>query len=135
MLQEIGFLGCKLETSSIKVYLQFWDTLSPLLDLNWYRQFLGKLIYLIITHPNIMYTVSILSQLQESRRVHWVRALRVLTYIKRSLEQGLIYLRHDHLCIVAYSDIGYADDKGDQKSTTNYCTYISSNLVIWWSQK
>ena len=65
----------------------------------------------------------------------FVRALRVLAYIKRAPGRGLIYRRHDHLCIEAYSDTGYAGDKGDRKSTIGYCTYIGGNLVTWRSQK
>ena len=37
--------------------------------------------------------------------------------------------------IEAYSDAGYAGDKGDRKSTIGYCTYIGGNLVTWRSRK
>ena len=110
---------------------QFWDTSFPLFeDANRYRRLLGKLIYLPVTHPNIVYAVSILSQfMQEPRRVHWEGALRVLAYIKRAPGRGLIYQRHGYLCIEAYSDAGYASDKGDRISTKGYCTYIEGNLL------
>ena len=116
---------------------QVWDTLSPLFDdANRYRKLLGKLIYLTVTRPNIVYAVSVLSQLiQEPRRVHWEGALRVLAYIKQAPGRGLIYRRHGHLRIEAYSNAGYAGDKVDHKSTTSYCTYIGGNLVTWRSQK
>ena len=48
---------------------------------------------------------------------------------------GLIYQRHDHLRIEAYSDVRYVGDKGDRKSTTWYCTYVGGNLVTWHSRK
>ena len=51
------------------------------------------------------------------------------------LAKGFIYRHHDHLHIEAYSYVGYAGDKGDQKSTTRYCTYVGGNLVTWHSQK
>jgi len=34
-----------------------------------------------------------------------------------------------------YSDLGYAGDMGDRKSTTDYCTFIGGNLVTWRSKK
>ena len=70
-----------------------WDTDSPMMaDANRYRRLLGKLIYLIVTHPNITYVVSVLSQIMhEPRMVHWEGALRVLAYIKRAPGKGLIY--------------------------------------------
>ena len=86
--------------------------------------------------PNITYVVSVLSQfMHEPHMVHWESALGVLAYIKRAPGKGLIYQRHDHLRIEAYSDARYARDKGDQKSTTGYCTYDGGNLVTWCSRK
>ena len=73
--------------------------------------------------------------MHEPRMVHWEGALRVLVYIKRAPGKRLIYRCHDHLRIEAYSDAGYAGDKGDRKSTTSYCTYVGVNLVTWHSQK
>ena len=64
MLKETGLLGCKLETSPMEARPQFWDTSSPLFeDANHYQRLLGKLIYLTITHPDIVYVVSVLSHL------------------------------------------------------------------------
>ena len=112
---------------------QFWDTSSPLWeDANRYQRLLGKLIYVTVTRPDIVYAVSVLSYfMQEPRQVHWEGALRVLVHIKRALGRGLIYPRHSHLRIEAYSNAGYAGDKGDYKSTTGYCTYNGGNLVTW----
>ena len=67
--------------------------------------------------------------------VHWEDALRVLVYIKHAPGKGLIYRCHDHLRIEAYFDAGYAGDKGDQKSTIGYCTYVGGNLVTWRCRK
>ena len=137
LLQETGLLGCKPATSPLEARPKFWDTDSPMMaDANRYRRLLGKLIYLTVTRPDITYAVSVLSQfMHEPRMVHWEGALRVLAYIKRSPSKGLIYRRHDHLRIEAYSDAGYAGDKGDRKSTTGYCTYVGGNLVTWRSRK
>ena len=90
----------------------------------------SSLIYLIVTHPDITYVVSVLSQfMQEPRMVHWEGVLRILIYIKHALVKGLIYRYHDHLSNEAYFDARYVGDKGDQKSTTGYCTYVRGNIV------
>ena len=135
LLQETRLLGCKPATSPLEARPKFWDTDSPMMAYaNYYRHLLGKLIYLKVTHPNITYIVSVLSQfMHEPRMVHWEGALRVLAYIKRAPGKGLIYQRHDHLRIEAYSDAGYAGDKGDRK-TTEYCTYVGGKLVTWHSR-
>ena len=93
LLQEMGLLGCKLATSPLEARPKFWDTNSPMMaDANRYRHLLGKLIYLTVTRPYITYDVSVLSQfMHEPRMVHWEGALRVLAYIKRAPNKGLIY--------------------------------------------
>ena len=137
LLQETGLLGCKPATSPLEARPTFWETNSPIMaDANCYRRLLGKLIYLTVTRPDITYAVSVLNQfMHEPCMVHWDGALRVLGYIKCAPGKGLIYQRHDHLRIEAYSDARYAGDKGDRKSTTRYCTYVGGNLVTWRSRK
>ena len=137
LLQEMGLLGCKPTTSPFEAQPKFWDTNSPMMtDANRYRCLLGKLIYLTVTRPNITYVVCVLSEfMHEPGMVHWEGALRVLAYIKCAPGKGLIYRHHDHLRIEAYSDVRYAGDKGDRKSTTGYYTYVGGNLVTWRSRK
>ena len=73
--------------------------------------------------------------MSELRLVHWNGALRVLAYIKGSPGKGLIYSKHGHLNIHAYSHSSYANDKADRRSTSGYCTYVGGNLVTWRSKK
>ena len=83
-----------------------------------------------VTRLHIAYVVSLLSQfMYEPRVVHWQGALRVLAYVKGAPGKGLIYRKFDHLQIEAYSDSGYASDRGDRKSTFGFYTYVGGNLV------
>lgn len=68
------------------------------------------------------------------REVHWKTALRILTYIKGSPRKGLLYKKHRHLRIEAFSNCNYAGDKRDRKSTYDYCTYVGGYLVTWRSK-
>ncbi|KAK4386004.1 Retrovirus-related Pol polyprotein from transposon RE1 [Sesamum angolense] len=47
----------------------------------------------------------------------------------------LLFKRHGHVKIEAYSDADYAGVKDDRKSTSGYCTYVGGNLVTWRSKK
>ena len=58
----------------------------------------------------------------------------VLAYLKRALRKGLLYRRHGHLNIKAYSNARYLGDKADRKSHGGYATYVGGNLVTWRSQ-
>ena len=72
LLKETRLLGCQPKTSPMEALPQLWDTSSPLFeDANRYQRLLGKLIYLTVTHHDIVYTVSVLSQfMHEPRHVH-----------------------------------------------------------------
>ena len=59
LLQEIGLLGCKPESTPIEQTPSFWDTSSKLLeDLSQYKRSIGKFIYLTVTRLDISYTIS-----------------------------------------------------------------------------
>ena len=73
--------------------------------------------------------------MQEPKTVHWLGVIRVLAYVKKAPGKRLIYKKNGHPLIEAYSDSGYAGDKGDQKSTYGYYTYVGRNLVTWHSKK
>jgi len=62
-------------------------------------------------------------------KAHWSAALRILAYIKSCPGKGLVYKKHRYVRIFRYSDLGYAGDRGDKKSTTGYCTFVGGNLV------
>lgn len=133
ILQETGLLRCKPENTPIDHNPSFWDSWSEAFeDVGRYRW----LIYLTVTHLDISYAVGLISQfMHEPRTVHWQGAFHVLVYAKNNPGQGLIYERHDHLRVEAFSNSGYASDKGDGKSISGYCIYVGGNLVTWRSKK
>ncbi|KAK4402930.1 Retrovirus-related Pol polyprotein from transposon RE2 [Sesamum angolense] len=73
--------------------------------------------------------------MDKPRSVHWEAALRILKYIKASPGKGILFKRHGHVKIEAYSDADYAGPKDDRKSTSGYCTYVGGKLVTWHSKK
>ena len=89
-----------------------------------------KLICLTITRPDIIFVVRVLSRfMHKPREVHWTTTLRILSYLKSSLEEVLLYKKYGHAHISSYSDLGYACDKRNVKSTNGYCTFIGENLM------
>ena len=54
LLQEIGLLRCKPKRTPID-QSDFWDNTSEVFtDVGWYRRLIRKLIYLTVTHRNII---------------------------------------------------------------------------------
>ena len=59
----------------------------------------------------------------------------VMPWWRWGLNATIIYQQYGHLRIEAYSDVAYASDKGDCKSTIGFCAYIRGNLVTRRSSK
>ncbi|KAL0309234.1 UNVERIFIED_CONTAM: Retrovirus-related Pol polyprotein from transposon RE2 [Sesamum radiatum] len=137
LLQEAGLLGTKPVDTPMNSNPDFWnDDGNYLKNKTKYRRFVGKLIYLTVTRPDISFAVGLVSQFMDKpRSVHWEAALRILKYIKTSPGKGLLFKRHGHVKIETYSDADYAGLKDDRKSTSGYCTYVGGNLVTWRSKK
>jgi len=52
-------------------------------DVGQYRRLVGKLIYLIVTRPNITYAVGVVSQfIHAPRHPHWEAISHILRYLK-----------------------------------------------------
>ncbi|KAL0323461.1 UNVERIFIED_CONTAM: Retrovirus-related Pol polyprotein from transposon RE2 [Sesamum angustifolium] len=130
LFQEAGLLGSKPVDTPMDSNPDFWnDDGNYLEDKTKYRRLVGKLIYLTVTRPDISFAVGLVSQFMDKpRSIHWGAALRILKYIKTSPGKGLLFKRHGHVKIEAYSDADYAGSKDDRKSTSGYCTYVGGNL-------
>ncbi|XP_020987665.1 uncharacterized mitochondrial protein AtMg00810-like [Arachis duranensis] len=101
-----------------------------------YRQLVGKLIYLTITRPDIAYPVHVLSQfLSAPRTTHYVAVLRILRYIKGTIFHGLHFSAYLSLSLQAYSDVDWAGDPTDYRSTTGYCLFLGDSLIFWQAKK
>ncbi|XP_020266951.1 uncharacterized protein LOC109842493 [Asparagus officinalis] len=131
LLEEGGLLECKPASTPMEVNVDLWrDDTSLLDDAGQYRRLIEKLIYLIFTGPDITFAVGVLSRfMHKPREVHWTAALKILAYVKSCPGKGLLYKKHGHTHISAFSDAGYAGDMRDRKSTLGFCTFVGGNLV------
>ena len=79
----------------------------------------GKLNYLTVTRPNIVYSVSVISQYISSPSVdHWKAVEQILGYLKRAYGHGILYGNHGHTRIECFSDAGWAGCKEDRRFTS-----------------
>nr|XP_016476212.1 PREDICTED: uncharacterized mitochondrial protein AtMg00810-like [Nicotiana tabacum] len=49
--------------------------------------------------------------------------------------KGLLFSKHDHLQIEAFTDADWAGSLDERRSTSGYCTLVGGNLVTWRSKK
>ena len=106
ILEDIGLMGVKpVETPMDPNVRLCMDQSELLLSPDRYRRLVGKLNYLTITHPNIVFPVSVVSQFMSApHSTHMEAALRIVRYLKAHPDCGLFYGVHDHHRIEAFTD-------------------------------
>ncbi|CAM8906649.1 unnamed protein product [Rhodiola kirilowii] len=101
-----------------------------------YKQLVGCLMYLTVTLPDLMYTVClILRYMSNPKEEHMLIAKRALSYLKGTLDFGLMYQREAKMNVVAYTDSDYARDMDDRKSISGYVFLFNGSAVCWSSHK
>uniref|UniRef100_A0A3Q7G248 Reverse transcriptase Ty1/copia-type domain-containing protein n=1 Tax=Solanum lycopersicum TaxID=4081 RepID=A0A3Q7G248_SOLLC len=96
----------------------------------------GKLLYLIMTRPDIAYTVQVLSQfMHRPTESQMLAAIRVIRYIKNAPGLGLFMSSTTSHQLFAYCDSVWAASSQSRKSVTGYMIKFGSSLISWKSKK
>jgi hypothetical protein len=56
-------------------------------------------------------------------------------YVNDTFLYGIWYSRETNLVVPGYSDVDWAGNADDRKSTSGGCFYVGNNLVAWMSKK
>ncbi|KAJ9507929.1 hypothetical protein QJQ45_021276 [Haematococcus lacustris] len=99
-----------------------------------YSALVGSLLYLsCCTRPDIAYAVGALARhLAAPTQQHWAAAKAVLSYLKGTASQGLVFGGNDSL--QGYCDADYAGDKDTARSTTGYVFTLHGAAISWSSR-
>ncbi|MCO5595165.1 hypothetical protein L7F22_049204 [Adiantum nelumboides] len=85
--------------------------------------------------PDICFAVGVISRFSNNpREAHWAAGMRILKYIKGTLDHGIFYKQG--LCILhGFCDSDWAGDNDSRKSVSGYCFSLGSGIVSWISKK
>ncbi|XP_041001678.1 uncharacterized mitochondrial protein AtMg00240-like [Juglans microcarpa x Juglans regia] len=109
---------------------------SLLSDPSPYCRLVGRLIYLTITRPDIVFAMNILSQfMHDPRDPHMQAATRVLRYLKDSPGQGIFFSSSNTLHVTAYIDSDWASCPTTCRSTTCYFVQLGTSPISWRTKK
>ncbi|XP_031247247.1 secreted RxLR effector protein 161-like [Pistacia vera] len=101
-----------------------------------YRSTIGALQYLILSRPNIAFSVNKLSQfLKAPTQQHWQARKRLLRYLKGTPNFGLHFTKSNRLNLECYTDVDWAGSLENRISTNGCCVFLGSNLIQWTFRK
>ncbi|XP_035839071.1 secreted RxLR effector protein 161-like [Helianthus annuus] len=137
LLAETGLIDCKpVDMPMVVNHNLYMELNGELADKERYQRLVGKLIYLSHTRPDIAYAVGVVSQFMHQPQVaHMEAAQRILRYLKGTAGHGVLFKANGNLNVELYTDIDWAGDKGNRRSTSGYFSLVGGNLVTWRSKK
>ncbi|XP_015074742.1 uncharacterized protein LOC107018707 [Solanum pennellii] len=107
-----------------------------LIDPDRYQRLVGRLLYLVMTRPDIAYTVQVLSQfMHKPKESHMLAAIRVIRYIKNAPGLSLFMSSTTSHQLFAYCDSDWVLVSQSRKSVTGYMIKVGSSLISWKSKK
>ncbi|XP_070054675.1 uncharacterized mitochondrial protein AtMg00810-like [Nicotiana tomentosiformis] len=146
LISEVGLSSCKpvstpmeqnhkLTTVEYDKHVGNIDD-AELQEASSYQKLIGKLLYLIITRPDICFAVQVLNQfMQHPKESHMEAALRVVKYIKESLRLGILLKGGTANELIIYCDSDWVACPNTRKSVTGYMVKLGNFLLSWKSKK
>ncbi|CAH9129165.1 unnamed protein product [Cuscuta epithymum] len=137
ILEESGLLAGRPSSFPMEQNLKLRpnDGSKPV-DAHSYRRLIGRLLYLTVTRPDIVYSVSQLSQfLSKPLQTHLDAAIRVLRYLKQTPGQGIFLSSDDDLTLKGYCDADWAGCSFTRRSSTGYFITLGSSPISWRTKK
>ncbi|KAK1610362.1 hypothetical protein QYE76_034035 [Lolium multiflorum] len=136
LLKRAGLLKCKPVTTPMSATTKLFQLDSPLLgsdDATDYRSIVGGLQYLIMTRPDISYSVNRVCQFLHSHtEEHLAAVKRILRFVKHTIGHGLLLRPSTSPAISAFSDADWAGDVDDRRSTGGFAVFygVSTYVVV-----
>ena len=99
-------------------------------DSSLYRSMIGSLLYLTSSRLDISYSVGVCARYQANpKESHMISLKRIIKYIKTTADFGVWYSKDTNDVLAGYSDVDWAGNADDRKSTSRGCFYVGNNLV------
>ncbi|XP_020424442.1 uncharacterized protein LOC109950305 [Prunus persica] len=113
-----------------KIFLSIFDG-ALISNSTEYRELVGSLQYLTLTHPDISFVVNTVAQFMNAPLTsHFVAVKQIIRYIKGTIDLGLTFTPQTAVAhLSTYSDADWAGCPDSRRSTTGYVITLGTNLI------
>ena len=111
------------------------DLLGKSVDPTLYRSMICSLIYLTASRLDISYSGGVCAWYQSNPKESYVITVKsIIKYVKSTSNFSVWYVKDINDVLARYSDVDWAGNADDHKSTSSGCFYLGNNLVSWMSK-
>ena len=137
IVAEAGLLGFKPVTTPMEQNHKLLSDKGPLYkDPARFRRYVGRLVYLAITHPELCYSIHVLSQvMHQPREVHWDAVVRILKYLKGCPGQGVMLKAVSDLRVRTFCDSDWASCPNTRRSLSAFIVLLGDSPISWKTMK
>ncbi|XP_070040071.1 uncharacterized mitochondrial protein AtMg00810-like [Nicotiana tomentosiformis] len=101
-----------------------------------YKGMIGSLLYLTTSQSDIMFSVCKCARFQSApKESHLTAVKHIIRYLIGTSELGLWYAHSNNSILKGFSDVDFAGDKIDMKSTSDTCQLLGNALISWHSKE
>ncbi|KAG8489227.1 hypothetical protein CXB51_017298 [Gossypium anomalum] len=109
---------------------------EPTTDEHLFRSIVGALQYVVITRPDIAFSVNKVCQyMHKPLDAHFKAVKQILRYLQGTLDYGLQFTRSSKLLLEVYSNASWGSDTDDRRSISGFCVFLGGNPISWSSRK
>ena len=137
LVKKFGLKSTKHSRTIMSTTTKFCkDTSGKYVAQKLYRSIIRSLLYLIVSRPNISFSVDTYARYQEnSKESHLTIVKRIICYISGTLSYGLWYPCGSSYVIVRYFNGDWVGNIKHRKNTSCVCFTVGDCLVTWLSKK
>ncbi|POM75106.1 Retrovirus-related pol Polyprotein, partial [Phytophthora palmivora] len=102
-----------------------------------FREAVGALMHLMTSNrPDIAFAVGYVSHFMENPQVeHWIAVKRIFRYLQGTKSHGIRFSPGKDIDFQDFSDVDWAGDLSDRKSTSGYLFQVAGGPISWGSKK
>lgn len=105
-------------------------------DAKVFRSLVGALIYLMHTHPDITFSIRVVSRfMQTPSKVHFGAAKRILRYIAGTNDYGVSYESNLNSRLYGFIDSDWTSSLDNRNNVSANAFTLGSSVITWSSKK